>query len=171
MGAVTYTIDQVCEMTGVSRRTVRYYVQEGLLAPPAGRGRGGYYLESQVERLREIKSLQKRGWTLSSIEKYLETSRPSPTAEIVSDDVSTHPGTEDRLSRPEGEVVTLLPEESAGEVLSPASQDTAARRIVRTTFQVAQGVEFVVDRDIEETVSRKIQEIVRIASTILSRKE
>ncbi|MCK4823506.1 MerR family transcriptional regulator, partial [bacterium] len=31
------------------RRTIRYYIQEGLLEPPAGRGRGGFYYDSHLQ--------------------------------------------------------------------------------------------------------------------------
>ena len=62
-----YTIKDLCEITGYTRRTIRYYIQEGLLDPPAGRGRGGFYFDSHLKRLREIKSLQDKGLKLSTI--------------------------------------------------------------------------------------------------------
>ena len=62
-----YTIEDLCELTGFSRRTIRYYVQEGLIDPPAGRGRGGFYFDSHLEKLLKIKSLQDRGLRLSAI--------------------------------------------------------------------------------------------------------
>ncbi len=34
-----YTIEELCDLTGYSRRTIRYYVQSGIIDPPAGRGR------------------------------------------------------------------------------------------------------------------------------------
>jgi len=43
-----YTIDQLCERTGFTRRTIHFYVNEGLIDPPAGRGRGGFYNDSQL---------------------------------------------------------------------------------------------------------------------------
>ena len=61
------TIQDLCELTGYSRRTVRYYVQEGLLDPPAGRGRGGFYFDSHLEKLLKIKALQDKGLRLSAI--------------------------------------------------------------------------------------------------------
>jgi excisionase family DNA binding protein len=163
MDAVTYTIDQVCELTGVSRRTVRYYVQEGLLSPPVGRGRGGNYLESHVKRLREIKSLQEKGWTLSSIERYLKTACFPATIETDSEKVLPIPETREQLSSQE--VVDRDYTESS----SAAAMGFC--RTVRATFNVAPGVDITVDREVEDSMARKIQEIVRIATTILSGKE
>jgi len=75
-----YTIEELCELSGFSRRTVRYYVQQGLLDPPAGRGRGGFYFDSHLEQLLAIKGHQERGLKLSEIQK-LTAEAPSPKLE------------------------------------------------------------------------------------------
>ena len=67
-----FTIQEISELTGFSLRTIRYYVQEGLIDPPAGRGRGGFYFDSHLNQLRQIKSLQEKGMRLSSIVQYLK---------------------------------------------------------------------------------------------------
>ena len=67
-----YTIEDLCELTGYTRRTIRYYIQEGLLDPPAGRGRGGFYFDSHLKRLLEIKSLQDKGLKLVAILEVLK---------------------------------------------------------------------------------------------------
>ena len=68
-----YTIDELTEKTGFSRRTIRYYVQEGLIEPPAGRGRGGFYNDSHVATLLNIKALQEQGLRLSAIARLAKT--------------------------------------------------------------------------------------------------
>ena len=62
-----YLIEELCRLTGFSRRTVRYYVQEGLVDPPAGRGRGGYYSDLHVSQLARIRDLQEQGYRLDAI--------------------------------------------------------------------------------------------------------
>jgi DNA-binding transcriptional MerR regulator len=57
----TYTIEELGELTGYTRRTILYYVQEGLIDPPAGRGRGGFYYDSHIQQLLRIKSFQEKG--------------------------------------------------------------------------------------------------------------
>lgn len=80
-----YLIDQLCELSGFSRRTIRYYIQIGLLDPPAGRGRGGFYYDSHLSRLREIRALQQRGLRIAAIQKVMRTgvvSEPQPKREV-----------------------------------------------------------------------------------------
>jgi DNA-binding transcriptional MerR regulator len=61
MNEKLYTIKQLSELTGYSRRTIRYYIQQGLLEPPAGRGRGGFYNDSHLLKLKEIRAQQEKG--------------------------------------------------------------------------------------------------------------
>src|SRR5690606_41648805 len=53
-------------------RNVRAYASRGLLAPPRLVGRTGYYGPEHVNRLRLIRDLLERGYTLAAIEQTLE---------------------------------------------------------------------------------------------------
>ena len=66
-----YSIDELSGISGFSIRTIRFYIQEGVLEPPPGRGRGGFYFDSHLQRLREIKALQDQGLKLASIHEVL----------------------------------------------------------------------------------------------------
>lgn len=65
--AVRYAIGDLARLGGVSRRTVRYYVQERLIPPPFGVGRGNHYGPEHLERLLRVKALQEAGRTLDEI--------------------------------------------------------------------------------------------------------
>ena len=73
-----YGIDDLARLGGVSRRTVRYYVQEGLLPAPRGLGRGRHYGPEHLERLLRVKALQQRGLTLEGVRAVLEQRSPEP---------------------------------------------------------------------------------------------
>src|SRR5690348_11034464 len=69
-----YTIDQVATRTELTKRTLRYYEEVGLL-PPTERTEGNYrrYSEADVQRLKRIKDLRNLlGFTLSEIRTLLE---------------------------------------------------------------------------------------------------
>jgi DNA-binding transcriptional MerR regulator len=62
-----YSIQDLADLADVSRRTVRYYVQEGLIPAPLGVGRGPHYAKPHLERLLQVKELQAAGRTLDEI--------------------------------------------------------------------------------------------------------
>ena len=69
-----YTIEQVAERTGLTKRTLRYYEEVGLL-PPTDRTEGNYrrYSEDDIARLERIKKLRDLlGFSLADIGKLLE---------------------------------------------------------------------------------------------------
>lgn len=68
-----FTIDALSSLTGYSRRTIRYYIQIGLLEAPAGRGRGGFYNDSHMAKLKQIKALSERGMSLAAIIDYFKS--------------------------------------------------------------------------------------------------
>lgn len=70
-----YTIEQVATRTGLTKRTLRYYEEVGLLLP-TDRTEGNYrrYSEADIERLERIKKLRDLlGFSLNDIRKLLET--------------------------------------------------------------------------------------------------
>jgi DNA-binding transcriptional MerR regulator len=69
--AVLYAIGDLADLGGVSRRTVRYYVQEGLLPAPFGLGRGNHYGPAHLEQLLKVKAMQEAGRTLEEIKQAL----------------------------------------------------------------------------------------------------
>ena len=65
--AARYAIGDLARLAGVSRRTVRYYVQENLIPPPQGVGRGDHYGPEHLERILRVKAMQEAGNTLDEI--------------------------------------------------------------------------------------------------------
>jgi len=72
-----YAIGDLASLGGVSRRTVRYYVQEDLLPPPFGVGRGNHYGQEHLDQLQRVKALQEAGHTLDEIRRALARGGPS----------------------------------------------------------------------------------------------
>ena len=69
-----YSIEQVATRTGLTKRTLRYYEEVGLL-PPTGRTEGNYrlYSEDDVQHLERIKKLRDLlGFSLADIREILD---------------------------------------------------------------------------------------------------
>jgi DNA-binding transcriptional MerR regulator len=79
-----YAIGDLADLGGVSRRTVRYYVQEGLLPAPLGVGRGNHYGPAHLDRLLKVRALQESGRTLDEIRQTVhQRSRGAEQPELV----------------------------------------------------------------------------------------
>ena len=54
-------------VSGLSKRTIRYYVNGGLLDRPSGETKNARYDASHLEQIRNIKALREKGYTLARI--------------------------------------------------------------------------------------------------------
>jgi DNA-binding transcriptional MerR regulator len=75
-----YGIDELSDLGGVSRRTVRFYIQEGLLPAPLGVGRGRHYGDEHLKRLVRVREMQEQGLTLAEIQAQLAPGRTAAPA-------------------------------------------------------------------------------------------
>lgn len=64
-------IEQLATLSATPRRTIRFYVQEGLLPPPDGERRSAKYSDAHLERLLTIRRLQQDGLSLEAIRRRL----------------------------------------------------------------------------------------------------
>ena len=90
-----FAIDELCALVDLPRRTVRYYVQEGLVDRPAGAKRGAYYTQRHLEQLMTIRAWRRAGLSLEGIrERAAEignaASVPPPRRGRQSGDVALH---------------------------------------------------------------------------------
>ena len=67
-----YKLDELARAAGTSPRTIRYYVQRGLLPGPHFRGKDTSYDHEHLVRLRAIKRLQEAYLPLDAIAAELE---------------------------------------------------------------------------------------------------
>jgi len=78
--AARYAIGDLARLAGVSRRTVRYYVQENLIPAPLGVGRGNHYGPEHLEQIIRVKAMQEAGNTLDEIRREGQAGlKPRPT--------------------------------------------------------------------------------------------
>ncbi|MBC6439346.1 MAG: MerR family transcriptional regulator [Rhodospirillales bacterium] len=62
-----FSLDELCSLADLPRRTVRFYIQEGLVDRPEGAKRGAYYTRGHLEQLLTIRKWQRAGLNLERI--------------------------------------------------------------------------------------------------------
>jgi DNA-binding transcriptional MerR regulator len=65
--AGAYTAEDLSFRAGVPLRTVRFYLQEKLIDPPLGRGRGAHFTDHHLAQLQQARTLQNAGFALDAI--------------------------------------------------------------------------------------------------------
>jgi DNA-binding transcriptional MerR regulator len=88
-----FNINQLSELTGFSVRSIRYYVQQGLLDKPEGIKRNAFYQRHHLEQLMLIKKGQDAGYSLDRINQMIrhpETFKPTPEKQAGTLSVKTH---------------------------------------------------------------------------------
>ena len=67
----TFDLEELAALTGTPVRTVRFYIQEGLVPRPLGLGRGAHYGAEHLETLLAIRRWQNAGLSLERIRELL----------------------------------------------------------------------------------------------------
>ena len=146
------TIDDLCAETGYTRRTIRYYLQRGLISPPEGGGRRRIYRRDHLLRLIAIKALQERRYPLEDIRYRL--------ADLEEADL------EALLAGLEGKAAAQAHEDASTSAAKPVSLPPPDAR-EQVVVPVAEGVELVAHGKAPAERTALLLEAARRASEVL----
>lgn len=78
-----FTLNQLAQLSNVVPRTIRFYIQMGLMRRPNGNCRGAWYDSEHLETLLRIRRLSEKGMSLEAIRQALipESAEPTETSE------------------------------------------------------------------------------------------
>ena len=79
----TYSVNELADEAGVTRRTVHYYIAQGLLPASGTEGRGTRYGQGHLDRLLLIRELQREHLPLAEIRQRLEHLRDDQVADLL----------------------------------------------------------------------------------------
>ena len=82
--APTYDLNELSDQAGVTPRTVRYYIQQGLLPAPDAQGPSTRYGQGHLDRLLLIRQLQREHQPLAEIRAQLEGLRDEDVSRVLS---------------------------------------------------------------------------------------
>ncbi len=69
MEETEFSIQELCDQTGLPRRTIHFYIQQEILPPPTGSGLGARYDSRHLVRLKLIPRLRQQGLKLDDIRR------------------------------------------------------------------------------------------------------
>src|SRR3989440_10600330 len=128
-----YRIEQLARAAGVAVDTIRFYQGKGLLDSPRREGRVTWYGDSHVERLKRIKELQRQGFTLPVIQRFLAgeleasdealvaaVTRPAAPQSLTLGELSERSGVAEPLLMTLQQAGLLVPIEGGEEPVYPA---------------------------------------------------
>lgn len=85
----SFNLDELCTLADLPKRTVRYYMQIGLVDRPEGLNRGAKYFARHLEQLLAIRKWQDAGLSLERIRELLAAPdadapplKPRPTGSV-----------------------------------------------------------------------------------------
>jgi len=105
MSEKSFTLDELCTLTDLTKRTVRYYMQMGLVERPIGETRAAHYTSRHLDQLLRVKQLTEAGVSLERIREVMaggDTPVPTRQRRPGSIEVRSHlfvaPGLEIQIS-------------------------------------------------------------------------
>lgn len=141
--ASSYTLNELCMLVALPPRTVRYYVQIGLVNRPSGETRAARYDSVQLEQLLLIKKWSAAGLSLERIRDLLHGEQaplPPPARAIGSVEVRSH------LMVAEGIDVVIEPSRAG---LSPEQMRKFVKGVM-TVFDELQGENAVLSSELHK---------------------
>lgn len=163
MSLIPLSLIEVCEQADVTPRTVRYYIQQGLLAPPYGAGQGAFYAERHVERLRVIKALQRVHLPLAEIRTRLQSLTPAEVQALLPEPDPAP------LSDAAAYIQAVLSGKPAPALMEPvpAPAESAMVRSNWDRYALSGDLELHVRRPLDRGTNRKLERLLELARNLL----
>lgn len=77
MSHPTYSLDDLAERSDTPARTIRYYIQRGLVSRPVGEKRGAHYTAEHLQQLLQIRKWVGAGLSLQRIGELMQGASPA----------------------------------------------------------------------------------------------
>ncbi len=183
-----YNLTELADLAGVTPRTVRYYLSQGLLPAVGTAGPGAKYDDAHLARLRVIRRLQRDHQPLAEIRRHLESFDDAQIIDLAEPrapepDVSAldyiHRVLAARAGTAESPTAYAPPAPAMPatqspiaptEPAAPAADVTAEPRIERSQWErvvVGPDVEIHIRRPLPRSTAKRVDRLVSIARDLL----
>ena len=131
-----YTIGQLAQAAGVTRRTIHYYVAQGLLPPPQSGGRAASYSAKHLQRLELIKLLKQEFLPLHEIKALLDGLDDEAVQSLLSEKRAAAPTPARETAKEYLRALLHPPDPNEHIHLHPAPEVSRGGCLVRTRFGI-----------------------------------
>lgn len=171
-----FDLKELCHQAGVTPRTVRYYIQYGLLPAPGQPGPGARYGRNHLARLRLIRRLQDRHLPLSEIRAQLDgmdeatleqlSERPaSPSSQSALGYI------EDLLQSPHVQPARSGRFVESNARVSPESEPRLEERATWERVALGRNVELHIRRPLSKSENRLVENLLAHARNLFRKEE
>jgi DNA-binding transcriptional MerR regulator len=175
----SYDLLELCDAADVTPRTVRYYVQQGLLPSPDARGRGARYDRTHLERLQLIKRLQAKHLPLAEIRNQLgELSDGAVSSLVAEPPAKNTSGSALKYVRsvlagtkgsPPADVYTDSSAPSAHAQITPSTRDSPVQsRSTWDRIALSSDIELHVRRPLSRVQNKLLERLIEHARSLFS---
>jgi DNA-binding transcriptional MerR regulator len=133
-------INDLVERSGIARRTIYFYVQQGILPAAAGAGLAARYSEDHLIRLAVLPLLRRRGLRLDEIRTYFAKNSRATLEDLLQTAQAERREVKERLLQPQN----LL------------------------RYALAPGIELVVDARISSDGRKKVLRLLEMADSVFT---
>ena len=180
MGTEKWTLKTLCTEAGVSPRTVRYYIQQGLLPPPERAGPGATYTTDHKVRLELIRRLKDQHLPLAEIRSRIVGLTEEAVQAMVNEASSTGPQSAADYVRSvlEGNHLSAHPSpagasaEKSGNIrgssrVSSAPPPQQPRRSTWERHSLTEDIELHIRRPLSRSRDKQVRVLLNMARNIL----
>jgi DNA-binding transcriptional MerR regulator len=168
-----YSLQDLSDLGGVTPRTIRYYIAQGLLPSPGRAGPGATYTDGHLNRLRLIRRLQREHLPLAEIRSRLAALDDATVAALVETPASEPPADsaidyirsvleDDDITAPAYRVA-----DSSALYAEPPAPTPAPDRSQWDRILLAPDVELHVRRPLGRRAHKRVERLIDIARELL----
>ena len=167
-----YALQELAKLSDVTPRTIRFYIEQGLLAAPTALGSKARYTDDHLDRLRIIKKLQAAHLPLAEIRTRLRGSmlgEPLPDYAVASDSAIDYINQLLRPAPPPAPATALrsMPAAEPADTNIVPATPTEPERAQWERISLDPDIEIHIRRPLTRQQNKRVERLISIARQLL----